>query len=263
MRLPLLLLLLAAPFLAAPPVAHAQGKPPAGAPAKGPKLEISVDRSKVDLVNHRLEVKLSRAADKIRLKVLGESGAVLAELEQTFGGAAAGTPLVVSWKPSSSEAVARIELWGHDTDEFYVGVAIMPWSVSVPHEEVNFETGSDVIRPSETPKLEASSKNIREALAKHKDVGTITLYIAGHTDSVGTPEYNLGLSRKRARSIAAWFRKSGLKLPIAFEGLGESAPLVKTADEVDEPRNRRVDYILALEQPKLPAAASAAAWKGL
>jgi hypothetical protein len=39
---------------------------------------------------------------------------------------------------------------------------------------------------------------------------------------------------------------------IAFEGLGERSLLVKTADEVDEPRNRRVDYILALEPPALP-----------
>jgi flagellar motor protein MotB len=260
MRYPVALLLLTLPLVAPVPTAHAQAKPPAAAAGK---LEVSIDRSKVDLVNHKLEVKLSRPADKIKLKVIGESTAVLAELEQSFKGAAPGTPLMVSWKPSSSEAVARIEVWGYDTKGFYAGVAILPWNVSIPHEEVNFQTDSDVIRPSEAPKLQASLKLIQDALAKHKDLGTITLFIAGHTDSVGTPEYNMGLSRRRARSIAAWFRKSGLKLPIAFEGLGESSPLVKTADETDEPRNRRVDYILALEPPKLPAAQSALSWKSL
>jgi flagellar motor protein MotB len=260
MRYPVALLLLALPLVAPVPTAHAQAKPPAAAAGK---LEVSIDRSKVDLVNHKLEVKLSRPADKIKLKVIGESTAVLAELEQSFHGAAPGTPLMVSWKPSSSEAVARIEVWGYDTKGFYAGVAILPWNVSIPHEEVNFQTDSDVIRPSEAPKLQASLKLIQDALAKHKDLGTITLFIAGHTDSVGKPDYNMGLSRRRARSIAAWFRKSGLKLPIAFEGLGESSPLVKTADETDEPRNRRVDYILALEPPKLPAAQSALSWKSL
>ena len=257
MRYPVLLLLVLPLIAPAMPV-HAQDKPPAGA-AKGDKLEVSIDRSKVDLKAHKLEVKLSRPADKIKLKVIGETGATLAENETAFNGAAAGTALWVSWKPSSEETVARIEVWGYDTKGYYAGVAILPWSVNIPHEEVNFQTDSDVIRPSEAPKLEASLKKIQEALNKHKDIGQITLFIVGHTDTVGTPEYNLGLSRRRARSIAAWFRKSGLKLPISFEGLGESAPLVKTADETDEPRNRRVDYILALEPPKLPTGS----WKSL
>ena len=52
--------------------------------------------------------------------------------------------------------------------------------------------------------------------------------------------------------------KSNFKNPIAYEGMGESSPIVKTGDEVDEPRNRRVDYILALEPPPLPSALS---WK--
>ena len=263
MRKAVVLLLVVLPLAAPAHVASAQEKGSSGASAKGGKLEVTIDRSKVDLAGHRLEVKLSRAAEKVRLKVIGESGAVLAEVEQGFGGAAAGTPLVVTWKPSSEEAVARVEVWGHDTEGFYAGVAISPWSVDIPHELVNFQTDSDVIRATETPKLDASLKKIQEALAKHKDVGAITLFIVGHTDTVGKPEYNMGLSRKRARSIAAWFRSGGVKIAIAFEGLGESAPLVKTADEVDEPKNRRVDYILALEPPKLPAGPAAFSWKGL
>jgi outer membrane protein OmpA-like peptidoglycan-associated protein len=75
----------------------------------------------------------------------------------------------------------------------------------------------------------------------------------GHTDTVGTADHNLTLSRRRARSISAWFKGHGLKLPIAFEGMGETSPLVKSGDEVDEPRNRRVDYIVALDPPSLPA----------
>jgi outer membrane protein OmpA-like peptidoglycan-associated protein len=256
--------LLLALALLAPALAF--GQAPAQAPAepaqtKPPSLQVSIDRSKVDLANHKLEVKLSRAADKVRIKVLGESGAVLAEVETAFNGAAAGTPLAMSWTPSSEEAVARIEVWGYDTGGYYSGVAIIPWNVSIPHEEVQFETDSDVIRASEVPKLEASLKKVSDALAKHKELGKITLYIVGHTDTVGSAEHNLGLSRRRARSIAAWFKGKGLKNPISYEGLGETAPLVKTADEVDEPKNRRVDYILALEPPR--AASGEVAWKAL
>jgi outer membrane protein OmpA-like peptidoglycan-associated protein len=220
---------------------------------------VTIDRSKVDLVGHTLEVRLSRAADKVTLKAVGQSGAVLAEVEKSFGGAPAGTVLVMTWTPATDEPVAKVEVWGYDTDGYYAGVAITPWSFSVPHEEVNFETDSDVLRATEVPKLEASFQKIKESLSAHGDLGKITLFVVGHTDTVGTEDHNLLLSRKRARTIAAWFKGRGLGLPIAFEGLGKAGLLVKTPDQVDEPRNRRVDYILALEPPRLGGADIA--WK--
>ncbi|WP_437908275.1 OmpA family protein [Sorangium sp. So ce327] len=257
--------LLAASLLA-PAAARADGpspapSPPRSAQARPPALEVTIDRSKVDVKGRQIEVKLSRAASKVRIKVLGQSGAVLAEEEKPFGGAAAGSPLAVTWSPSSDEPVARIEVYGHDTEGYWAGIAIIPWNVSIPHEEVQFETNSDVIRAPEVPKLEASLQKISEVVAKTSELGKITLFIVGHTDTVGGVEHNLTLSRKRARAIAAWFKGRGVKLPIAFEGLGESAPLVKTADQVDEPRNRRVDYILSVEPPRLPS--GDASWKAL
>jgi outer membrane protein OmpA-like peptidoglycan-associated protein len=216
-----------------------------------PALKVMIDRSKVDLPRHKLEVRLSRSADKLRVKVFGESGSVLAENEKSFNGAKAGTPLEMTWSPSSDETVAKVEVWGYDTDGYYAGVAIIPWSVNVPHQEVNFATNSDAIQAGDVSKLEASLKSISEIAAKHASLGKVTLYILGHTDTVGSDEHNLTLSRKRARAIAAWFKGHGLGNAIAFEGLGERSLLVKTGDEVDEPRNRRVDYILALEPPAL------------
>lgn len=262
---PLLVLALAAllsPALASADVVTAPAADATPLQAKK-SLAVTIDRSKVDLAGRSIEVKLSRPADKVKLKVLGESGNVLAEVEQKFEGAPAGTALVMTWTPSSDEPPARIEVWGYDTDGYYAGVAIVPWSVSIPHEEVTFETNSDVIRPSETPKLEASLALISEAASKHADLGNITLFVVGHTDTVGTPESNVVLSQKRARAIASWFRAHGAKVAIGYEGLGESAPLVKTGDEVDEPKNRRVDYILALEPPSFSNGGRALAWKSL
>jgi outer membrane protein OmpA-like peptidoglycan-associated protein len=231
---------------ATPPVEGAQD-----APTKKAPLQISIDRAKVDLVKHSVEVKLSRVAERVTLKVVGQSGAVLDDVDKSFTGAAAGTPLVVTWSPVSDEKVAKIEVWGYDTEGYYAGIAIIPWSVSIPHEEVNFETDSDVIRPSEVPKLESSLQAITDVVSKHADLGKITLFVVGHTDTVGTADHNLTLSRKRARAIAAWFKGRGLVSPIAYEGTGKAGLLVKTADQIDEPRNRRVDYILALEPPRL------------
>jgi outer membrane protein OmpA-like peptidoglycan-associated protein len=254
--------MLSAGVVSAAPATPSEGAVPLQRKAerKLPPLKVEIDRSKVDLEGRRLEVRMSREAHSVRLKVIGESGRVIAEEEHAFPGSPAGSPLIVTWK-GSSEKVARIEVFAYDNFGYYAGVAIIPWSVNIPHEEVNFETDSAVIRKSEVPKLEASYAKIAAALAKHKELGNIALFIAGHTDTVGTAAYNLDLSRRRARSIAAWFRKRGLRIGVAFEGFGESALIVKTQDEVDEPRNRRADYILSIEPPRFKNSGSTPAWK--
>jgi outer membrane protein OmpA-like peptidoglycan-associated protein len=224
-------------------------------------LQIELDREKVDLTRHRLELKLSRDAAKVTIKVTGDSGAVLADQAHEFGGQKAGTPLVVTWSPSREEPVARIEIFAYDTEGYYKGVALTPWSVSIPHEEVNFATGSSQIEASERPKLEASYTKIADAATKHESLGRVTLYVAGHTDTVGDAASNLKLSRQRALAIATWFRKRGLKIGVAYEGFGESSLLVKTGDEVDEARNRRADYILSLDDPTFKASGVTPAWK--
>jgi outer membrane protein OmpA-like peptidoglycan-associated protein len=249
---------LAATALAGAPAvtAHADDS----APAKLSPLKVTVDRSKVDIEHHHLEVVLSRTAKTVDIKELGDSGSVLADETHDFSGKAAGTPLLVTWQPSSDEPVARIEVFGHDTDGYYAGVAIVPWAVKIPHQEVLFDTDKADIKASQKPKLEESYGKIKDAIEAHKDLGAIKLFIAGHTDTVGTASHNLELSRRRAKAIAYWFKKRGLSIPVLWEGFGESVPAVKTGDEVDEPRNRRVDYILAIEPPALKAG-SAPSWK--
>jgi outer membrane protein OmpA-like peptidoglycan-associated protein len=232
---------------------------PAPAPAK-PPLQLTVDKTKVDLDGHRLEVKASRALAAVTLKVTGDSGAVIADVQRDLAAYPAGKPLVVEWQPSSDEPVVRLELFAWDVDGYYKGIALTPWSVFVPHEEVNFRTDSAEIDDPQKPKLDASLAKVNEALAKHADL-RVTLFIAGHTDTVGNASYNLLLSRRRAQAIATWFRKGGLRIPIAYEGFGEFALLVKTADEVDEPRNRRVDYILAVEEPVFKTSGAHPSWR--
>ena len=251
------------PEVAAPKKPSISCEPKAGSkPASGPKLALTVDRAKVDLEGHKLEVKLTRAACKVELKVIGESGRILADEAQAFHGAAPGTTLSVSWSPVRAEPVLRIEVWGHDIDGSFIGVALSPWSVALAHEEVNFETDSDAIRPSEAPKLEASLSEINKVLDKVQDKKP-SLFIKGHTDTVGPPEHNLDLSRRRARSIATWLRGHGLKIPVAYEGFGEFTPLVKTPDETAEPRNRRIDYFLSFDPPGLPSGSVSFSWKSL
>jgi outer membrane protein OmpA-like peptidoglycan-associated protein len=104
---------------------------------------------------------------------------------------------------------------------------------------------------------------ISDAVQKFGRLADIKLYVAGHTDTVGAKDYNRGLSLNRARSICAYFRREGLRIPIFYEGFGEEALLVGTPDETDEPRNRRAEYIIAIDKPSVAHAPYEANWKKL
>jgi outer membrane protein OmpA-like peptidoglycan-associated protein len=228
----------------------------------GGKLTMQVDRSKIDLAAHRLEVQMNRPVSRIEIKVFDENKASLAEETLRPEDAPVGDPIVVRWSQNDKTEPARIELYGYDNEDNWVGVAIIPWNVKIPHEEVHFDTDKATIEKPEVPKLQDSIRRINEAVERFRELGNIQLFIAGHTDSVGTPAYNLELSRRRAQAIAGWFVKNGLTIAVAFEGFGESALLVETKDEVDEPRNRRVDYILSVEPP-VGKSGRVPAWKYL
>jgi outer membrane protein OmpA-like peptidoglycan-associated protein len=229
-----------------------------------PAPQVVVDKSKIDLANHRLELRMSRPPAEVKIKVLADTGEVLADESHDVSGHPAGAPLMVTWTPSSPAAAARIEIKATDTTGGFAGVAVTSWSVSIPHEEVVFKTDSAEIMASERPKLEASLQKINAALGAHRqEFGRPTLFIAGHTDTVGADGYNLKLSQARAQSIARWFRGHGLRIPVAYEGFGEYALAVKTADNVDEIRNRRADYILSIDEPAVKSTAFRSSWKRL
>jgi outer membrane protein OmpA-like peptidoglycan-associated protein len=234
-----------------------------GGPAlAGTPLRVEIDKSRA-LSQRTVEIRMNHSPSHVEVKVFGVTGeAPLVEHEQKFAGHAPGETLTVTW-PDPGADIGRIEVRSVDTEGASYTYTLTPWSVSIPHEEVNFATDSAVVTPGEAPKLEASLKLINEALAKHREVGAIKLFVVGHTDTVGNAAYNIKLSQSRAQSISAWFRKRGLRIPIYFEGLGEQSLLVATPDETDERRNRRCEYILGVESPALKAVGFRPSWKGI
>lgn len=67
--------------------------------------------------------------------------------------------------------------------------------------------------------------------------------VIGHTDAVGTDEYNIGLSKRRAKAIKDYFKSKGIepeKLEIDFKG--ERQPVDSNSTAAGKQRNRRVDF---------------------
>ena len=69
--------------------------------------------------------------------------------------------------------------------------------------------------------------------------------MTGHTDRVGTVDRNDRLSLERARLVRDMLIERNLQAEfVRAVGRGERAPLVPTADEQREPRNRRVVVVV-------------------
>lgn len=243
--------------LATAPLAHAKKPRP-----RDNVFRVEVDKSHA-LNDHRFEIRMSRPPGKVLLTVKTEEGAIIDDSVHDFTGKPAGVPLTVSWQQSADQAIGSIQLRMSDVDEHYIDQEYSAWYVPIPHEEVNFRTDSAEIDATEVPKLDEAFGKVQEVLAKDKarEHKNLTLYVAGHTDTVGNGSYNLKLSQQRAQSLARWFRQKGVRIPIAFEGFGETALRVQTPDETDEPRNRRADYILADDPPPLKATGFKPAWR--
>ena len=82
-------------------------------------------------------------------------------------------------------------------------------------------------------------------------------------DTVGDAASNQGLSERRARAIAAWFRQRGFRGAVWYQGFGEGVLAVGTPDETDEPANRRAIYVLAADKPPVSDVLPRQAWKRL
>jgi outer membrane protein OmpA-like peptidoglycan-associated protein len=66
--------------------------------------------------------------------------------------------------------------------------------------------------------------------------------VIGHTDRVGSPDYNDDLSLRRAERVRKDFVDRGIPSgAVHVAGRGEREPIVPTADEISEPLNRRVE----------------------
>jgi outer membrane protein OmpA-like peptidoglycan-associated protein len=213
-------------------------------PVRAP-FHVTYDADHLDLDRHVLQVQMSRPAGGAELVAIGEDGQPLGTGTASYDHAPPGTWLSVAWTQPADARVLKLELRATSADGLVTRVELIPWSVAVDHEDVNFATASTAIEPAEEAKLDASLTRIGEVVKRSEKFVKMQLYVAGHTDTVGPAGKNLALSQGRAHAIAAYFRRKGLALPIVYAGFGEQVPRVATPDETDERRNRRADYVIA------------------
>ena len=91
----------------------------------------------------------------------------------------------------------------------------------------------------------ASMKDLANLANTLTDMSDTELLVAGHTDSVGSDDYNMKLSERRAQAAANYLMTKGVSgSRINVKGLGESEPVASNDSAAGRQQNRRVEVAI-------------------
>ncbi len=110
------------------------------------------------------------------------------------------------------------------------------WTVTLSDDRVKFSFDQDAIPPE-------AAKDLDDLAAKVKSLDkTVYLEIEGHTDNIGSDQYNMQLGEKRAKAVMTYLNeKDGLPLhAMSVISYGKSKPVADNKTSDGRAQNRRV-----------------------
>jgi len=157
-----------------------------------------------------------------------------------------------NWQNSSGE------VWMNGTNElcwrdsFWTPATGIPGCDGVPvaqQTEVVAPTATKVVLNADTffdfdkDTLKPEGRQVLDQVAAQAAaINLETLIAVGHTDSIGTEQYNMGLSQRRANSVKNYLVSKGIDPNrIYTEGKGEANPIASNATREGRAQNRRVE----------------------
>jgi len=88
-------------------------------------------------------------------------------------------------------------------------------------------------------------RQLAVVLQAMKEQPALQVQIVGHTDSVGSDEYNMKLSQRRAESVANYLVQNGVpRQNIKTDWRGKREPVASNATAAGRAQNRRVEITL-------------------
>lgn len=123
-------------------------------------------------------------------------------------------------------------------DPIYIDIYLQPIKAGKETvlNNIFFDTDQYVLKPKSKTELE---KVIR-FLDENPD---IRVRINGHTDDVGSDQYNQQLSLNRAKAVYEYLKETGISADrLDYKGFGESKPMVANDSEMNRQKNRRIAF---------------------
>ena len=105
--------------------------------------------------------------------------------------------------------------------------------------DVLFDSGQYTLKPAARERL----ARISGIVLAYPD---LRLEIEGHTDSIGSDEFNQSLSEKRAASVRDYLVDAGVPITsVIARGLGKTRPIADNSSSEGRKLNRRVEMIVS------------------
>jgi len=103
-------------------------------------------------------------------------------------------------------------------------------------KNIFFDFDKTTLRPTSTAELDRLTKMLN-------DIPTLKIEISGHTDNIGSDEYNKNLSEGRAKTVVDYLIDKGIdRERLTFAGYGESQPIETNDTEEGRQMNRRTEF---------------------
>ncbi len=206
----------------------------------------------------RLALDLTAASEKLdRAHALFQIGATMAQ--QGDGAEALAYmqySLALEKHPAVEQAIARLQgqLAGSIQPAAQLERALVAASRDLVLDDAGGDNAASKIpiwiqfefdRADLTPQGAAQSAELGRAISTEA-LRHFRFRIIGHTDLIGTPEYNLALSRRRAEAVAAYLAGQFKIAPtrLVAEGHGMTEPLVAQGSRDQQALNRRVEVMV-------------------
>jgi outer membrane protein OmpA-like peptidoglycan-associated protein len=110
--------------------------------------------------------------------------------------------------------------------------------------DVLFDTGQATLKPGADRALDRLAQFL-------KDSPNSAVLIEGHTDSVGSDDYNMALSQRRAQSVADALSSRGISSNrVQTKGLGKAYPVASNDTQAGRQQNRRVEIVFSDDSGK-------------
>ncbi len=124
-----------------------------------------------------------------------------------------------------------------------------PYQIDVPLKKIKpgaFITLSNIHFEFDSYKLRPESKPaLMQLISFMKRHPYVKAKISGHTDSIGTKESNLKLSKQRSQAVADFLIKHQInKKRLITEGYGESQPVAPNSTSEGRAKNRRTEFTI-------------------
>jgi outer membrane protein OmpA-like peptidoglycan-associated protein len=205
------------------------------------------------------------------LALIGLSGSAFAQgkvwNDLSWWGQSGATPAPVKddtrsgywwWPTVPASNVDDAELWGNrgvvyaqlgEAAEVVTPPVAPPPAVDVEprhtipvFSNVLFDFDRSTLRPE-------GKETIDKVIAEMNAYPGETVVLEGHTDSIGTDEYNMALGQRRANSVMEYMLQNGVSQDrIATVSYGESRPAVPNTSPTNRQLNRRVVFNISLNE---------------